>query len=144
MKKTIEFTVPGAPQGKARARTVRNNGRTHSYTPRQTKEYEELVRWSYIKQVGGMAFEAGAVHATIAAFFPVPKRASTKKACQMLMGSERPTKKPDADNIAKAVLDALNSVAYSDDAQITMLHVEKRYSTEPHIKVTLSGEVAEG
>jgi Holliday junction resolvase RusA-like endonuclease len=36
------------------------------------------------------------------------------------------TVKPDADNIAKAVLDALNGFAWEDDAQVTALKVYKR------------------
>lgn len=34
--------------------------------------------------------------------------------------------KPDVDNVAKAVLDGLNGVAYEDDAQVTDLHVIKQ------------------
>lgn len=34
--------------------------------------------------------------------------------------------KPDVDNVAKAVLDGLNGVAYEDDAQVTDLHVMKQ------------------
>lgn len=33
--------------------------------------------------------------------------------------------KPDADNIAKLVLDALNGIAWSDDTQVTGLYVYK-------------------
>ena len=35
----------------------------------------------------------------------------------MLNGELLPAKKPDIDNIVKAVLDALNEVAYRDDTQ---------------------------
>lgn len=48
-----------------------------------------------------------------------------------------PTVKPDTDNVAKIVLDALNGIAYHDDAQIVQLTVLKRYSTEPKVKVKL-------
>ena len=46
-----------------------------------------------------------------------------------------PTKKPDADNIAKAILDALNGLAFYDDAQVVYLQVSKRYSNEPRAVV---------
>ena len=40
-----------------------------------------------------------------------------------LSGKMRPTMKPDNDNIAKSVLDALNGLAYVDDKQIVELKV---------------------
>lgn len=39
----------------------------------------------------------------------------------------RPDKKPDADNILKAVLDALNGVAYEDDRQVVEVLCIKKY-----------------
>ena len=38
------------------------------------------------------------------------------------------TSKPDADNLVKAVMDALNEEAWHDDSQVVSLHVEKRYA----------------
>ena len=40
----IKFTVPGQPKGKQRPRVCRINSRNVTYTPRQTTEYEKLVR----------------------------------------------------------------------------------------------------
>ena len=45
---------------------------------------------------------------------------------------------PDLDNIAKAVCDALNSVAYKDDAQVCSLHVVKRWSRTPCVMVSIT------
>ncbi len=53
----------------------------------------------------------------------------------MLDGHIRPTKTPDADNIAKSVLDALNKVAYKDDSCVVDLIVEKWYSENPRVEV---------
>lgn len=54
-------------------------------------------------------------------------------------GSVRPTKKPDVDNIVKIVLDALNGLAWHDDAQVTFLAVSKEYTgKEPFVAVTLN------
>ena len=36
-------------------------------------------------------------------------------------------KRPDIDNLAKAVIDGLNGIAFNDDAQIADLHVTKKY-----------------
>ena len=75
----------------------------------------------------------------ISAFFPVPKSYSLKK-CEMAEnGLIYPTKKSDADNIAKIICDALNGIAYHDDKQVVELLVSKRYARhgEPHVGVTV-------
>lgn len=55
----------------------------------------------------------------------------------MLNGELLPAKKPDIDNIAKAVLDALNSVAYRDDTQIVELQIRKQYSEKPRLEIRM-------
>ncbi len=50
----------------------------------------------------------------------------------------RPTMKPDNDNIAKSVLDALNGLAYVDDKQIVELKVNKYYGAEAYVYVKLT------
>jgi crossover junction endodeoxyribonuclease RusA len=42
-----------------------------------------------------------------------------------------PAKKPDLDKLARAVLDAMTSFVYHDDAQIVDLHVVKAFSETP-------------
>ena len=49
-----------------------------------------------------------------------------------------PQKKPDADNIAKIICDALNDVAYKDDTQVVMLTIIKKYAIEePKVRVSI-------
>jgi Holliday junction resolvase RusA-like endonuclease len=45
------------------------------------------------------------------------------------------TKKPDADNIGKLVLDALNGVAYKDDSQVFSIEVEKIWAEFDSVQV---------
>ena len=49
----------------------------------------------------------------------------------------RPNKKPDIDNVIKLVADALNEVAYKDDAQIIELECRKFYSDIARMEITL-------
>jgi len=46
------------------------------------------------------------------------------------------TKKPDIDNLAKAVKDALKGIIYKDDSQIVEAHLFKQYG-EPAVKIEL-------
>ena len=138
--KLFAFTVPGKPQGKARARTF-YDGRSkkmNSITPEKTVLYENLVKTCFQQKYGQERFSDDAyIVARIAAFFEPPKSISKKKRAEMLTGKIWPAKKPDSDNIAKVVLDALNGIAYHDDTQIIRLSVIKAYKEEAYLSVTL-------
>lgn len=133
----VKFKVIGEPVGKARHRYVMRGKHVQTYTPEKTILYEELVKTSYLEQVKDKRMLEGSLNAKITAFFKIPKSTPKYKAEKMIKGEIIPTKKPDLDNIAKAVLDALNGVAYHDDKQIGTLFVEKYYSTEPRVEVIL-------
>lgn len=139
----VEFTIPGKPQGKARARTVYNPriNRSVSYTPDNTVLYENLIKTLYLEKYPGECFSKGeALHIRIQVYYEPPKSISKKKREEMLAGNLLPCKKPDIDNIAKAVLDALNGVAYGDDNQVTALEVSKYYAAQAHVDVTIFEE----
>ena len=55
----------------------------------------------------------------------------------MMAGEEYPTKKPDIDNIVKNILDALNVMAWADDAQVVSLIVSKVWSDNPRVEVVV-------
>lgn len=55
----------------------------------------------------------------------------------METGDIRPVVKRDCDNIAKIVLDALNHIAYHDDAQVVELVVCKWYGEQPRVDVLI-------
>ena len=122
---TIRFTVPGKPMGKQRPRF---NGRYKTpYTPDATVAYEELTRFRYKEASYGLPMFQGGVYVEIIAYFPVPQGYSKQKHKDCYAGRVRPTGKPDADNIAKIVCDALNGYAWKDDSCVVDLHVIKRY-----------------
>ena len=113
----MEFTVYGKPQGKARPRFTRQG---RAYTPKKTVYYETQIRQAYINAGGELISDSAPILICITACF--------KKAKSNKMPS--PTLKPDADNIAKAVCDALNGIAYKDDKQITCLTVDKVWAED--------------
>lgn len=132
---TVTFTIIGKPCGKGRPRFSTAGGYARSYTPAKTVEYENLVRMAWV-QSGGEKLQ-GVISATINCYFPIPKSVSMKK--RVAMDGEFYTKKPDCDNIAKVILDALNGIAYDDDSQVALLNVYKLYdASETMVKVTLS------
>lgn len=133
----VEFTVLGTPIAKGRPRFARRGKWVQAYTPDKTVQYENLVKLSYAQYDGIKLI--GAIRAEIHAYFPIPKSASKKKQALMLENKEKYVKKPDAENIVKGILDALNGIAYDDDSQITELLVTKAYSDKPRAEVKLIG-----
>lgn len=74
----------------------------------------------------------------IVARFGIPKGVSNKMRSLMEAGFIRPMKKPDKDNIDKIVTDALNKVAYYDDAGIVHSEIDKVYTSgQPCVDVVL-------
>lgn len=67
----------------------------------------------------------------------IPSSKSKKFKQAAALGVERPTKKPDIDNIFKCVTDALSGIAYKDDKQIVAATVNKRYAEVPRVEVLI-------
>lgn len=131
----MTFEVIGEPQGKARPRFTQQG---HTYTPAATKAYEQAVAWAYKAKYGTVQFCKGVpLRMDIIAYYAVPNSASKAKRADMLSGKIRPTKKPDYDNVAKIISDALNGLAFYDDAQIVDGNVTKWYGETPKVVVRI-------
>lgn len=128
-----EFEMIGDIVGKARPRMNTRTGR--AYTPTNTKLYEYSLRQWFIREYPNFIPIETRVKVTIIAYFGIPKSTSKKKEAEMLQGNISPTKKPDADNIIKIVLDAMNKFAFKDDTQVTKLEIEKKYDNTPRIYI---------
>lgn len=128
-----EFEMIGEPVGKARPRMNTRTGK--AYTPTNTKLYEYSLRQWFIREYPYFKPIETKVKVTIIAYFGIPKSTSKKKVAEMLAGNISPTKKPDADNIIKIVLDAMNNFAFKDDTQVTKLEIEKKYDNTPRIYI---------
>lgn len=112
--------------GKQRARTVRANGVTRSYTPRKTAGFERAIRDAWIDKVGlGWSGFTGPVLVNI-----TYGRELAKSNPKYWAGRED-TGKPDLDNVAKSVLDALNGVAFADDSQVVQIECSSDFRS-PH------------
>lgn len=131
----ITFVVPGQPQGKGRARSTKSG---RHYTPAKTVAYERLIAACADDVVGELEGMTGPVELHVIAVFGVPASWSKKKREAALQWDTYPTVKPDADNIAKAVCDALNGVVWLDDSQVVDCRVKKVYGREPRLDVTVA------
>ena len=129
----VDFTIPGKPYAKKRPRFSRKNGR--AFDPKENGTFENTVASialpHFQKPLGGP------VRLDIRVTFGVPASLSKKKAAERL---HRPhTQKPDTDNLAKAIADGLNRIAWADDSQVYELAVRKVWGLTDMTCVTVEG-----
>jgi Holliday junction resolvase RusA-like endonuclease len=115
----INLVIYGKPVGKARPRFGRKkNGGVMTYTPRETKLYEQGVKTLAQVAMFGKDMLEGPVKVTIKAYFQHKTKAGWH------------ISRPDLDNIVKAILDGLNDTVFTDDAVVCQLVASKEYGEE--------------
>lgn len=130
MLNDMYFTVPGKPQGKGRPRFTRGG---HTYTPPATKKYEDHLKKQFLAALEeeGDAWNKEGIYAlSITACFPIPKSWNKLAKHNAQRGATACTALPDLDNIAKAVMDALNGAAWDDDRQVVNLEISREWEVE--------------
>ena len=105
------LTLDMDPVPKGRPRFTRTG---HAFTDKKTLQAEAAIRNAALAEWGKKPFE-GAVELVIQFTFKKPK--SNKKPLH--------TQRPDLDNCAKLVSDAINGIAFVDDSQVISLACTK-------------------
>ena len=131
-----EFEVEGKIVGKERPRVNMYTGMV--YTPNKTKDYEFLIQQSFKIQNPSFTMLEGRVSIEIIAYMSIPKNTSKVKTQAMIENKISPTKKPDIDNIAKSVLDAMNKFVFKDDNQVSKILIEKRFGEKEKVYVKIA------
>ena len=134
---TQTIFIEGHITPKGRPRFYVNNGQVRTYTPTETVSYENWVRTCWKEQGGKMYGDEAQLGVVITAAFPIPKSTPKYRKQMMLDDKIRPIRRPDADNIAKVVLDSLVGVAYRDDSQVVNLTVQKIYADKEVVCMTI-------
>jgi Holliday junction resolvase RusA-like endonuclease len=130
----VTFTISGEPVPQPRPRVSTRGGFARAYVPKDHPVH------AYRKAIAEAADEAGLVaqdeplNVVIDAVFARPKSHLTKTG---LKATAPRLPRPDVDNIAKAVLDALQDVI-GDDTLVARLVVEKSYGQEARTTVRIS------
>jgi len=121
----IAFVIPGPAKGKGRPRFNRQTG--SAYTPAETASYENLVKTLAMTAMAGATPFLGAVQVELICHFGMPKSTSKKVIAEWHAREVAwpAVRKPDLDNIQKAVTDGMNGVVYKDDAQIAAIKAIK-------------------
>lgn len=148
----ILIVVPGHPVGKGRARSAilygkngepiksKKTGRilTTHYTPEKTRTWEGIARSLAMDAMHRREPLECPVRLSLIITFAIPDSWPQWKRALALAGRIEPTVKPDADNVEKAVKDALNGVAWRDDCQVVSGAKEKLYGEQPGVRILVS------
>lgn len=135
----LDYTVVGTPKAQARPRFFRSKtGYMGTYSPKtdwfnivynQTLQQKETI-------LKGQQL-TGALRIELFFCMPIPKSVSQKKRYEMY--SKYMAKKPDIDNLIKAVLDAINYTnLWEDDSHIAHIEAKKVYVTEPGCRIVIT------
>lgn len=130
MKLLYQATVMGEPVAQGRPRI----GRWGAFDPPKSRAYKDYIKNNIERPKEPfscpMLFELNI-------YRPIPKSTSKKKLQDMEDGLILPEVKPDVDNYAKGVMDALSGIVWEDDNHVCDLIVRKRYSKNPRIEFSV-------
>ena len=120
----IRVKIPGEPVTQGRPRAVVIHGKARVFDPSKSRSWKGAARHEMALAVDGstIPFAQGPLAVIVRAFHLCPKGDYRKRQPALLRWRG---KRPDAENIAKAVLDAAIDVLWSDDAQVARLVVEQ-------------------
>ncbi|WP_223513929.1 RusA family crossover junction endodeoxyribonuclease [Pseudomonas sp. GL-R-26] len=133
--KPVLFVVPGEAVGKGRPRVSTIGGHARMFTPQKTANYESLIAMAAQAAMQGRDLIVGPVMVEMKIFVSVAASWSKKKTAEALQGLVMPTKKPDADNVLKAICDGINGIVFKDDVQVVNVSMSKRFGETPGVLV---------
>jgi Holliday junction resolvase RusA-like endonuclease len=133
MTARYRIVVPGVAHGKGRPRATT---RGTVYTPAATVNAEAWIKSCAFEQIGQPMLTTP-LNVMVEIEVAVPESWSKKRRAAAMAGETRPTGKPDLDNCIKLLMDALNGIAWRDDAQVVRLTATKRYAGAPQTTVMI-------
>lgn len=126
----ISFFVEGQPKGQPRPRAFAFAGKARMYDPGTAEGWKSQIAGAWKAAAPGWVKIECPVMLTVCFFMPRPKSHFTKKGLR----PEAPVfcaKKPDADNMAKAIMDAFTQIGvWGDDDQVVILKIVKQYAKD--------------
>ena len=137
----ISFRIDGKVMGKERVRFNTLTGVAR--TPERTVNYENKVALVAKNAMDGRPPIDGPVAVIYDILMKMPASWSKKKKASMVFAPC--TKRPDTDNILKAIMEGMTGVVYYDDAQVFLpVPIKRWYSDkEEYVRVFVSEGVDE-
>lgn len=130
----ITFTVPGEPVPQPRPRVSTRGGFARAYVPATHPVHAFRQAVALSATIAGLKKCFEPMNVCIVAVFKRPASHVTAKG--MVKATAARVPRPDVDNLAKAVLDALGD--FFDDTLVESLQVSKSYGDVAYTKVTIA------
>jgi Holliday junction resolvase RusA-like endonuclease len=131
---SVSFSVAGQPVPQPRPRVSTAGGFARAYVPKDHPVHAYRQSLAAAARGAGLTTTGEPLNVVIDAIFERPKSHTNKSGVK----ADAPRlPRPDVDNIAKAVLDALQDVM-GDDSLVGRLVVEKSYGQEARTTVRIS------
>ena len=134
MEHVVYLHIPFKPEPQQRHRHAKN-GRTYDPSSSKKEHFLELCRRMHHPPTPDVSSRP--IFCTLTFTFARPRSHLTTTGCLRKGVPQQHVYKPDADNLAKFVMDSLNGVYYKDDSQICQLYVTKRYGEEDSVRVQI-------
>ena len=126
------FEIVGIPVPQKQTQFIRATG--IAYNP--SRKDMEHIQWQ-IRPYAPLVPLSCAIEMHLTFYLPIPKSTSKRVRAQMLNGVILPKKKPDFDNLAYLVTNALKEIVYMDDSLVTDCIIRKRYSDMPRTVIKI-------
>ncbi len=118
--KVIRVVITTEPVAKGRPRVVFTGNKVRTYTPQRTADAQEFIRARLLRHRDN-AFPAHVPLRLTCTFY-------RRKSKYLPKRETIPFRKPDLNNFLGLLLDAMNGLLFSDDAQVSDIRTKKRWS----------------
>ena len=130
----ISFTVPGEPVPQPRPRVSTRGGFARAYVPAKHPVHSYRQAVALAAKLAGLGTITEPIQVCVVSVFERPKSHVTGRGVVKATAPRLP--RPDVDNLAKAVLDALGD--FFDDTLVESLQVSKSYGDVAYTKVVIT------
>jgi len=134
MNKILNITIPGIP--------VPNNTKISKYRfykPKKVNDYKKYIQLEVQQYMRKHALKCSQepIYMILWIGLPVPTSWSKKRREMALKGEIKHKTKPDGENFAILIKNALQNIVYKNDSQICVYYEKKFYVEHPYVKITI-------
>jgi len=118
-----KYTILGDPRPQGRPKFFRRSNFVGAYDPKKSRDYKQTLAAQLAAQSPEFIEQGKAVSIYVEFVFARPKSLPKRV--------EDHVKKPDLDNLIKALKDAAKGILWHDDSQVVQLSARKVYGATP-------------